>query len=62
MIITEEYMTREDGVVLERRYSDSKVLIENTVTGERFSEAVDPVWSGRKYRETDITIEETDDT
>lgn len=62
MIITEFYRTREDGVDLERTYSDANVKIENTETGEQFDEVINPVGSGRTYKETDIPIEETDDT
>jgi len=66
MIVTEFYMTRDDGVDLERTYSDRGFIIENTVTGELFSEVVNPVNSGRTYIETnerdfpddDITAEE----
>ena len=58
MIITEYYMTREDGVVLERTYSDRNVRIENEATGEQFDDVVNPENSGRAYRETEIAIEQ----
>ena len=57
MIITEDYMVREDGVELIRRYSDRNVMIENVNTGERFEDVVDPKDSGREYKETEIEIE-----
>ena len=58
MIVTEYYKKRKDGVKLERTYSDANVKIENTETGELFDEVINPVGSGRTYRETDIPIEE----
>lgn len=57
MIITEQYMVREDGVVLVRTYSDEGYLIEQDGTGAIYSEAIDPVDSGRTYTETDVLIE-----
>lgn len=53
-IITEYYKTRDDGVVLHRTYSDKGMLIERD--GELYEDAVDPVDSGREYRETDTPI------
>ena len=55
MIITEYFMTREDGVVLNRTYSDIGMMIERD--GVRYSEAVDPAELNRQYRETDEPIE-----
>ena len=55
MIITEYYMTREDGVVLNRTYSDIGMMIERD--GERYEEAVDPAELNRQYTETDEPIE-----
>ena len=55
MIVTEYYMTREDGVVLNRTYSDLGMMIERD--GVRYSEAVDPAELGRTYTETDEPIE-----
>lgn len=55
MIITEYFMTRQDGVVLNRTYSDSGFMIERD--GARYSEAVDPAELGRTYTETDEPIE-----
>jgi hypothetical protein len=57
-IITEYYMTREDGVVLNRTYSDLGFLIERD--GVRYSEAVDPATANRQYIETEI-LERKDD-
>lgn len=59
MIVTEFYRTREDGVVLNRTYSDAGMMIERD--GVRYSEAVDPAELNRQYTETDepiTTVEE----
>ena len=55
MIIVEYYKTRKDGVVLNRTYSDAGMMIERD--GVRYSEAVDPLDSGRLYTETDEPID-----
>lgn len=54
MIITEYYRTREDGVVLNRTYSDLNMMIERD--GVRYSEAVDPAEFNRQYIETEEPI------
>lgn len=54
-IITEYYKTREDGVVLNRTYSDQNMMIERD--GVRYSEAIDPAELNRQYTETDESIE-----
>ena len=54
-IIAEYYKTRDDGVILNRTYSDNGVMIERY--GVRYSEAVDPLDSGRVYTETDEPVE-----
>ena len=54
MIKTEFYITREDGVQLERTFSDINHYIERD--GLLFEEAVDPVGSGRVYTESDKEI------
>ena len=56
MIITEYYMTRSDGVVLNRTYSDIGMMIERD--GVRYDEAVDPAELNRQYTETDEPVEE----
>ena len=56
MIITEYYMTRTDGVVLNRTYSDEGMMIERE--GVQYSEAIDPAELNRQYTETDIPIAE----
>lgn len=55
MIITEHYRTREDGVALNRTYSDKGMMIERD--GVRYSEAIDPADVGRVYTETDEIAE-----
>ena len=58
MIITEYFRTREDGVVLNRTYSDLGMMIERD--GVRYEEAIDPAELNRQYIETDepIPVEE----
>ena len=60
MIVTEYYMTRADGVVLNRTYSDNGMMIERD--GVRYSEAVDPAELNRKYIETDEPVEDEEAT
>lgn len=55
MIVTEYYNTREDGVVLNRTYSDKGMMIERE--GIRYEEAIDPAELNRQYIETDEPIE-----
>lgn len=55
MIITEYFKTRQDGVVLNRTYSDRGMMIERD--GCLYEEAIDPVDSNRIYTETDVSIE-----
>jgi hypothetical protein len=55
MIQTEYYRTREDGVVLNRTYSDTGMMIERD--GVRYSEAIDPAHLGRVYTETDEPVD-----
>lgn len=54
MIVTEFYRTREDGVVLNRTYSDAGMMIERD--GVCYSEAIDPAELNRQYTETDVPI------
>lgn len=56
MIQTEHFMTRSDGVELNRTYSDIGMMIERD--GVRYSEAIDPVHSNRVYIETSEPVEE----
>lgn len=55
MIITEFFRTREDGVALNRTYSDLGMMIERE--GVRYGEAIDPAELNRQYIETDEPIE-----
>ena len=57
MIITEYYKTREDGVVLNRTYSDAGFYILQNETGIEYSEAVDVEGAPYTYSETDELIE-----
>ena len=54
MIITEYYLTRDDGVRLYRTYSADGNYIERD--GVRYEEAVDPEGTDRIYAETDEQI------
>ena len=60
MIVTEYYMTRKDGVVLNRTYSDTGFYILQNETGIKYSEAVDIEGAPFSYSETDelIPVEE----
>lgn len=55
MIKTEYYMTRSDGVVLNRTYSDAGMMIERD--GVQYVEAVDPAELNRVYKETGVPVE-----
>lgn len=54
-VITEYYKTRDDGVVLNRTYSDNGMMIERE--GVRYNEAIDPAELNRQYTETDEPVE-----
>lgn len=58
MIVTEYYMTRSDGVVLNRTYSDRGFIIERE--GVRYTEAIDPAELNREYTETEEPIGATE--
>ena len=57
MIKTEFYREREDGVILNRTYSDAGMMIRSDETGALYEDAIDPESMGRTYTETDIPIE-----
>lgn len=61
MIRTEYYTTREDGVVLNRTFSDAGFYIVQNETGIKYSEAVDVEGAPYTYTETDEPIETTDE-
>lgn len=44
-----------NGVVYDYTYSDAGMMIERN--GAMYSEAIDPIDSGREYTETDVPIE-----
>lgn len=59
MIVTDNYETRADGVLLVRTYSDrGRKIIRDGVT---YDEAIDPSDSGRIYTESDEPTELTAD-
>ncbi len=49
------------GRELIRTYSDANLMIKQDGTEIVYTEAVDPVGSGRTYTETDIAIEQTEE-
>lgn len=57
MIQTKFFRVREDGVILNRTYSDAGMMIRQDGTGAVYDEAIDPEETGRTYTETDIPIE-----
>ena len=56
MIITEFFITRDDGVNLFRTYSDQDFMIRQKGTDYLYEEAIDPESSGRTYEETELPI------
>lgn len=58
-IVTEFYRIREeDGVILNRTYSDIGLMIERD--GERYAEAIDPADLNRQYTEVEGMFVEDD--
>lgn len=66
MIVTDFFMTRDDGVNLYRTYSDAGFKIRKIVTDapdeisneELYDEAIDVEGSGNVYAETDIPVDD----
>ena len=50
-----------NGLALVRTYSDANRMVRQFCFGNIYSEAVEPVGSGRTYTETDTPIEQTED-
>ena len=61
MIVTEYYLTRQDGVKLNKTYSDQGFYIKQADTGDRYDAAIDPEGVEREYIETDEPIVEVTD-
>ncbi len=61
MIVTEFYREREDGVILNRTYSDIHNYIISDETGAKYDEAIDPEYLHRTYTESDEPIPEEED-
>jgi hypothetical protein len=57
MIQKEFYLTREDGVMLYRTYSDANFYIRKTGTDEVYTEAIDVEGAPYEYEETEEVIE-----
>lgn len=62
MIVTEHYITRKDGVELQRTYSSLGMKIMQNETEVLYNEAIDPVDSGRTYTETELPVDTTEAT
>lgn len=62
MIRTEYYRTRDDGVVLNRTYSDSRLKIHGGYPETDYNEAIDPASMQREYVETDIPVDSDEPT
>ena len=58
-MIVKENITREDGVVLVRTYSNENRYIQKVGTDEMYSEAIDV--KEYEYEETDVLIEKIED-
>ena len=61
MIVTEYFMTRKDGVVLNRTYSDGGFYILQNETGIEYDEAVDVEGAPYTYSETDKRVDDSGD-
>ena len=56
MIITEQYMTRKDGVILNRAYSNlNRYIIDN---GAEYKEIIYPSYMNKNITESEREIEE----
>lgn len=58
MIIKEYFSTREDGVKLNKTYSDEGFYIRKIGTEEVYDEAIDVEGAPYEYEETDEKIEQ----
>jgi hypothetical protein len=61
MIVKEFYKIREDGVALNRTYSDKGLKIRKVGTDEVYDEAIDIEGAPYTYEETDEPIEDYPD-
>ena len=60
MIVTEFYYTRDDGVALNRTYSDRGMMIHGGFPEGDYEESIDPEDANRVFTETDIPIPDDD--
>lgn len=58
MIVKEYYITREDGVKLNRTFSAAGLKIRKVGTDEVYDEAIDVEGAPYVYEETDIPVDE----
>lgn len=61
MIIVEDYYNEESDV-FKRTYSDKGFMIRQDSTGIIYAEAIDPYDSDRTYTETDIPLEQEEES
>lgn len=61
MVKTEYYSTRNDGIKLNRTYSDCGMMILQNETGIEYGEAIDVETAQYTYTETDKPIKEVTD-
>ena len=57
MIISEYFRTREDGVILNRTYSDAGFLLLQNETGIYYSDPIDVAPCAYTYTETNIPVD-----
>ena len=62
MIVQERFQLEENGWVFVKTYSDSGMKISQDETGALYDEAIDPEFTNRTYTETDIPIENEEET
>lgn len=62
MIVQERFQLEEDGWVFVKTYSDSGMKILQDETDTLYDEAIDPEFTNRTYTETDIPIEDEEET
>lgn len=60
MIVIEKIVINDRDFI--RQYSDKKLKIKQIGTDVLYDEAIDPIEFEREYVETDISIEEEEDT
>lgn len=62
MIVQNTFRLEPDGWDLVRTYSSRGMKILQAETGELYAEAIDPAFMNRQYTETEIPVDEEDET